>query len=41
MLEEMKGLGGKILMTSLSHEDEARLQARLKRDKIGRAVGMC
>jgi uncharacterized membrane protein len=29
MLEELKGLGGKILMTSLSHEDEARLQAAL------------
>jgi len=27
LLEEVKGLGGKILMTSLSHEDEARLQA--------------
>jgi uncharacterized membrane protein len=31
MLEELKGLGGKILMTSLSHEDEARLQAALSR----------
>jgi uncharacterized membrane protein len=29
MLEELKGLGGKILMTSLSHEDAARLQAAL------------
>jgi uncharacterized membrane protein len=29
MLEELNGLGGKILMTSLSHEDEARLQAAL------------
>jgi len=29
MLEELKGLGGKILMTSLSHEDEAKLQAAL------------
>jgi uncharacterized membrane protein len=29
LLEEVKGLGGKILMTSLSHEDEARLQAAL------------
>jgi uncharacterized membrane protein len=29
LLEELKGLGGKILMTSLSHEDEARLQAAL------------
>jgi uncharacterized membrane protein len=29
VLEELKGLGGKILMTSLSHEDEAKLQATL------------
>ena len=29
LLEELKGLGGKILMTSLSHEDQARLQAAL------------
>jgi uncharacterized membrane protein len=29
MLEELKGLGGKILMTSLSHQDEARIQAAL------------
>jgi uncharacterized membrane protein len=29
MLEELKGLGGKILMTSLSHEDKNRLQAAL------------
>lgn len=29
LLEELKGLGGKILMTSLSHEDENRLQAAL------------
>jgi uncharacterized membrane protein len=29
MLEELKGLGGKILMTSLSHEDASRLQAAL------------
>ena len=33
MLEELKGLGGKILMTSLSHEDEARLQAALSATK--------
>jgi uncharacterized membrane protein len=33
MLEELKGLGGKILMTSLSHEDEARLQAALSAAK--------
>ena len=29
LLEEVKGLGGKILMTSLSHEDKNRLQAAL------------
>jgi uncharacterized membrane protein len=29
VLEELKGLGGKILITSLSHEDKARLQAAL------------
>ena len=29
LLEELKGLGGKILMTSLSHEDKAKLQAAL------------
>ena len=29
MLEELKGMGGKILMTSLSHEDQAKLQAAL------------
>ena len=33
MLEELKGLGGKILMTSLSHEDETRLQAALSATK--------
>jgi uncharacterized membrane protein len=33
VLEELKGLGGKILMTSLSHEDEARLQAALSAAK--------
>src|ERR1700730_2543813 len=32
-LEELKGLGGKILMTSLSHEDEGRLQAALSAAK--------
>ena len=40
LLEELKGLGGKILMSSLSHDYEARLQAALKRGKIvGFAVG--
>jgi uncharacterized membrane protein len=29
VLEELKGTGGKILKTSLSHEDEGRLQAAL------------
>src|SRR6478752_161642 len=29
VLEELKGTGGKILKTSLSHEDEAKLQAAL------------
>ena len=33
MLEELKGLGGKILMTSLSHEDKAKLQAALSAAK--------
>jgi uncharacterized membrane protein len=29
VLEKLNGIGGKILMTSLSHEDEAKLQAAL------------
>jgi uncharacterized membrane protein len=29
VLEDLKGTGGKILKTSLSHEDEAKLQAAL------------
>ena len=29
VLEKLKGIGGKILMTSLSHEDGAKLQAAL------------
>jgi uncharacterized membrane protein len=33
VMEELKGLGGKIFMTSLSHEDEARLQAALNATK--------
>jgi uncharacterized membrane protein len=33
VLEELKGLGGKIFMTSLSHEDETRLQAALNATK--------
>jgi uncharacterized membrane protein len=30
VLEELKGTGGTILKTSLSHQDEDRLQAALK-----------
>ena len=37
LLEELKGLGGKILMTSLSHEDKNRLQAALSAAKSARA----
>jgi uncharacterized membrane protein len=33
VLEELKGTGGKILKTSLSHEDEARLQTALNTSK--------
>ena len=33
VLEELKGVGGKIFTTSLSHEDEARLQAALNAAK--------
>jgi uncharacterized membrane protein len=33
VFEELKGLGGKIFTTSLSHEDEARLQAALNATK--------
>ena len=29
VLDEMKGTGGKILKTSLSHDDEAKLQAAI------------
>jgi uncharacterized membrane protein len=29
VLDELKGSGGKVLRTSLSHEDEAKLQAAL------------
>ncbi len=34
VLEEIKGTGGKVLRTSLSHEDEARLQAALSAAKV-------
>ena len=33
LLEEVKGLGGKIMMTWLSHEDQTRLQAALSATK--------
>ncbi|HYB41161.1 MAG TPA: DUF1269 domain-containing protein [Candidatus Methylomirabilis sp.] len=33
VLEEVKGMGGKILKTSLNHEDEAKLQAALSSAK--------
>jgi uncharacterized membrane protein len=33
VLEELNGTGGKILMTSLSHQDEDRLQAALRGER--------
>jgi uncharacterized membrane protein len=33
VLEEVKGTGGTVLKTSLSHEDEAKLQAALSAAK--------
>jgi len=33
VLEELKGTGGKVLKTSLSHEDESKLQAALSEAK--------
>ena len=33
VLDEVKGMGGKILKTSLNHEDEAKLQAALSASK--------
>ena len=33
VLEELKGTGGKVLKTSLTHEDEAKLQAALSASK--------
>jgi len=33
VLEELKGAGGKVLKTSLTHEDEAKLQAALSAAK--------
>ena len=33
VLDEMRGTGGKVLQTSLSHEDEAKLQAALSAAK--------
>ena len=34
LLEGLRGLGGKVLMTSLSHEDASRLQAALSAPKL-------
>ncbi|MCC7279495.1 MAG: DUF1269 domain-containing protein [Chromatiaceae bacterium] len=34
VLEQLKGTGGKVLKTSLSHEDEAKLQAGLNAPKV-------
>src|SRR6516162_2744172 len=34
LLEGLRGLGGKVLMTSLSHEDTSRLQAALSAPKL-------
>ena len=33
VLDELKGSGGKVLKTSLSHDDEAKLQAALSAQK--------
>jgi uncharacterized membrane protein len=33
VLEELKGAGGKVLKTSLTHEDEAKLQAAMNAAK--------
>jgi uncharacterized membrane protein len=33
VLEEIKGTGGKVLKTSLSHDDEAKLRAALEAAK--------
>ena len=33
VLDEVKGTGGKVLKTSLSHDDEAKLQAALSAQK--------
>ena len=35
VLDELKGSGGKVLKTSLSHDDEAKLQAALSAAKTG------
>jgi len=34
VLEELKGTGGRVLKTSLSHEDEAKLQAALSASRV-------
>jgi uncharacterized membrane protein len=38
VLEEIKGFGGTVLKTSLSHEDEAKLQAALSSVKATAAT---
>ena len=38
VLEELKGSGGTVLKTSLSHEDEAKLQAALSAQSIPRSA---
>jgi uncharacterized membrane protein len=38
VLEELKGTGGKVLKTSLSHEDEAKLQAALSAEATSRGA---
>ena len=37
VLDELRGTGGKVLRTSLSHDDEAKLQAALSAAKTGTA----
>jgi uncharacterized membrane protein len=38
VLEELKGTGGTVLKTSLSHEDEAKLQAALSAEAPGKSA---
>jgi len=37
VLDELKGYGGTVLQTSLTHDDEARLQAALNEAKLATA----